>query len=185
MNTFYSKTYRILICFVFLFLIISCSSDEDSSDTTGDDVSVDVSGDDDTDGNSNDNEDVDDEEQAMADEILRLVNEHRRSIDLNKLRYNKLANRLAKKHTLYMIEEEAISHDDFDDRSNELMNKANAVSTGENVASYQRTAQEVMNDWLDSQGHRDNIEGNFTHIGISAIKNDNGIYYFTQLFLRK
>ena len=42
-----------------------------------------------------------------------------------------------------------------------------------------------MTAWLNSPGHRKNIEGDFTHIGIGVVKNDAGVYYFTQIFLKK
>ena len=61
----------------------------------------------------------------------------------------------------------------------------NAVATGENVAAGQTSATAVMNAWLNSSSHKENIEGNFTHIGIAAIQNSNGTYYYTQLFFRK
>ncbi|WP_152394919.1 CAP domain-containing protein [Paenibacillus guangzhouensis] len=39
---------------------------------------------------------------------------------------------------------------------------------GENVAKGQRSPQEVMNSWMNSQGHRANIlNKNFTHIGVA------------------
>ena len=84
-----------------------------------------------------------------------------------------------------MIGRSQISHDGFANRSDELGELENAVATGENVAAGQTSATAVMNAWLNSSSHKENIEGNFTHIGIAAIQNSNGTYYYTQLFLRK
>lgn len=40
-------------------------------------------------------------------------------------------------------------------------------AAGENIAAGQRTPQEVMEDWMNSPGHRGNIlSGDYTHIGI-------------------
>ncbi|WP_462408855.1 CAP domain-containing protein [Neobacillus sp. Marseille-QA0830] len=40
-------------------------------------------------------------------------------------------------------------------------------SAGENIAQGQRTPQEVVNAWMNSEGHRKNIlSPNFTHIGV-------------------
>ena len=60
----------------------------------------------------------------------------------------------------------------------------NAKAAGENVAFGYATGETVMEGWLNSPGHKANIEGNFTHIGIAAIKDENGRYYYTQLFFR-
>ena len=53
-----------------------------------------------------------------------------------------------------------------------------------NVASGYPTAKSFINNWLNSSGHKANIEGDFTHIGIAAIKDSHGRYYYTQLFYR-
>ena len=163
MKTYYSKTYLILICFALLIAATSCSKD----DTTNED-------------------DIEKEERlTVADEILQIVNDHRLSIGENTLETNTLATNLANEHTEYMIAQNDISHDDFNQRSDRLIDEENATRTGENVAYGQRSASAVMEAWLNSSGHRKNIEGDFTHIGIGVIKNDAGVYYFTQIFLKK
>lgn len=121
---------------------------------------------------------------SITEEILKLVNEHRQSINKSSLVRNNVADNLAKDHTIYMISENNISHDNFNTRFQELQQKVNAKSAGENVASGYPTAVSVMNGWLNSSGHKANIEGYFTHIGIAAIKDSQGRYYFTQLFYR-
>ncbi len=122
---------------------------------------------------------------SVAEEILQIVNAHRASIGKERLSFNTLANDLAYEHTLYMINQRDISHDDFDQRSDRLFTEENASRTGENVAYGQRSAKDVMNAWLNSSGHRKNIEGDFTHIGIAVVKNASGVYYFTQIFFKK
>lgn len=161
MKTLYSKIYCILVCLALLVCIVSCSKDDSSNDIEKQEV------------------------LSIAEEILQLVNVHRVSIGKEPLEMNALATDLAEEHTLYMIVQNDISHDDFDERSNRLFAEENASRTGENVAYGQRSAQAVMEAWLNSSGHRKNIEGDFTHIGIGVIKNDAGVYYFTQIFLKK
>lgn len=54
-------------------------------------------------------------------------------------------------------------------------------SAGENIAMGQQTAEEVMKDWMNSQGHRENIlNPNFTQIGVGYY---NG--YWVQEFIGK
>ncbi len=122
---------------------------------------------------------------SVAQEILELVNAHRRSKGKQPLAISPLANTLAQSHTEYMVRVNAISHDNFDARSDRLFKEDNARGTGENVASGQRSAAAVMEAWLDSTGHRKNIEGDFTHIGISVVNNASGRPFYTQLFLKK
>ncbi len=55
--------------------------------------------------------------------------------------------------------------------------------SGENIAYGQRTAAEVMNGWMNSQGHRANIlNGNYTKIGVGYYENGSGVKYWVQLF---
>lgn len=120
----------------------------------------------------------------IENDIIKLVNEHRTTLNKETLTVNILATKLAKEHTDYMIEHNKISHDYFQNRHDALVAKANASTAGENVASHYDTAQKVVDAWLSSTEHKENIEGNYTHIGIAAKKDSNGKYYFTQIFYR-
>lgn len=162
MKIFRLKTYVFALFLASIFISVSCSKDEISEDD------IELS-----------------ETLSMADEILQIVNSHRASIGKDPLEFNTLANDLAYEHTLYMIAQRDISHDDFDNRSDRLIVEENASRTGENVAYGQRSAKAVMEAWLNSSGHRRNIEGDFTHIGIAVIKNNSGTYYYTQIFFKK
>lgn len=124
-------------------------------------------------------------QQTIEEEIFNLVNKHRTSKGLPTLKVSNLANKLAKAHNQYMIDQRNISHDGFEQRANTLFMDEKAKNVGENVAAGQKTAKQVMDAWLQSEGHKKNMEGDFTHIGISAIKNKSGTYYFTQLFYKK
>jgi uncharacterized protein YkwD len=51
---------------------------------------------------------------------------------------------------------------------------------GENVAAGQKTANLVVDAWMNSPGHRANIlNPNFTNIGIGSITSDTGVIYWT------
>lgn len=59
----------------------------------------------------------------------------------------------------------------------------NYQTAGENIAKGQRTPEEVVNAWMNSEGHRENIMNpNFTHIGIGHVESGN---YWTQMFIGK
>lgn len=59
---------------------------------------------------------------------------------------------------------------------------ANAAMIAENVAINQRSASEVMNSWMNSEGHRENIlSKDATTIGIGCFYMD-GVYTWAQCF---
>lgn len=56
-------------------------------------------------------------------------------------------------------------------------------SAGENIAKGQQTPEEVVNAWMNSEGHRANIlNSSFTHIGVGYIEQGN---IWTQQFIGK
>ena len=56
-------------------------------------------------------------------------------------------------------------------------------SAGENIAKGQRSPEEVVNAWMNSEGHRANIlNGSFTHIGVGFSEDG---YIWTQQFIGK
>ncbi|NEY72741.1 sporulation protein [Bacillus mesophilus] len=53
-------------------------------------------------------------------------------------------------------------------------------TAGENIAMGQRSAEEVVRAWMNSEGHRKNIlNPSFTHIGVGHVEGN----YWTQLFI--
>ena len=190
----------VLVCFLFIGCLISCNEEtlvlegplDDEVVSADDDT---TSNDDTSDGNNDQNTDSANDatsacndtsvnETDIVSDILILVNEHRQSIGKSTLTFNCVATQLAIEHNEYMIAQNQISHDGFSERFQKLQEEVNARSAGENVASGYTSAESVMNAWLNSEGHKANIEGNFTHIGIAAVRNQQGRLYYTQLFYR-
>ena len=118
-------------------------------------------------------------------EILELINDHRLSMGLNPLRNMDIIKSQAYSHTDYMVDNNVVSHDNFYARKNYLMSTAGAKSVSENVAFGFTSAQSVVNAWLNSEGHKDNIEGNYTDFDISAEQNSEGKWYYTNIFINK
>ena len=117
---------------------------------------------------------------------ITLVNNHRKSIGLNELKFDETVYIYSTEHSKYMLNNEEVSHHNFNSRANNLVNEANAKSVGENVAySDILNIERTFNNWLDSEPHRKNIEGDFTHIAISIQTNDKGNSYHTQIFIKK
>ena len=56
-------------------------------------------------------------------------------------------------------------------------------TAGENIAMGQTSPSQVMNGWMNSEGHRANIlNSSFTKIGVGVVQNASGRYYWTQHF---
>jgi uncharacterized protein YkwD len=57
-------------------------------------------------------------------------------------------------------------------------------SAGENIAAGQKTPEEVVNGWMNSEGHRANIlNGKFTTIGVGYVEGGSYGSYWTQEFI--
>lgn len=77
-------------------------------------------------------------------------------------------------------------HKGFEIRVTNISRQIGPVSAAaENVAYGKLTAQQVVNGWLKSPGHKKNIDGNYSLTGIGVAKDNKGIIFFTQIFLRK
>lgn len=110
--------------------------------------------------------------------VYELVNIERQKVGLAPLTYNTNAQsaanvRAAEIHTLF-------SHD----RPNgtqcfTALDEAGVsyYSAGENIAIGQTTPEEVVNDWMNSAGHRANILGNFTSIAV-GFKDNAWVQFF-------
>ena len=125
------------------------------------------------------------ETKAIETEILELINQHRISIGLNTLVNHELIKGQAFSHTDYMTDISEVNHDHFFTRKSYLVNNANAVKVSENVAYGYSSATSVVNAWLNSEGHRKNIEGDYTDFEISAELGENNKWYFTNIFMKK
>ncbi len=125
------------------------------------------------------------EAKTIEVDILELINDYRLSLGLNPLNDMSVVKSVAFSHTDYMIDNDQVSHDNFFTRSNYLKANAGAKKVSENVAYGYSSAETVVKAWIKSEGHRGTIEGDFTNFDISAEKNNNGRWYFTNIFIKK
>jgi len=165
------KTIKTTIIVITLLLTVaSCSKDPQADQVV--DYSIDL-----TLAEQNDS--------RFALDILSLINEHRASTGLNALKMGtQFSTAYAVDHTNYMIDISQINHHNFGIRSAAL-ESTGAHQVGENVAFGYNSPEAVVNAWLNSTSHRDNIEGNYTHVGFGVkLCQDTNTYYFTQLFYK-
>lgn len=118
-------------------------------------------------------------------EVLKLINDYRASKGLNMLEKVDYIATVSEGHDNYMISVGEVSHNNFQDRHEALVKNLGAKTVSENVAYNYSTPQGVFNAWLASDGHRLNMEGDFTHFGIAIRANADGKKYYTNLFMKK
>jgi len=123
----------------------------------------------------------------MNADIINLVNEIRATKHLPPLKVLYAASIEAARHSQDMAAKRVpFGHDGFKERAIVLANELKGSSaTGENVAYGKMTAKEVITAWLQSPAHRANIEGNFTYTGVGVAKDNRGVIYYTELFVKK
>jgi len=122
----------------------------------------------------------------MEVNILYYVNLHRRAMGKHPLQINSFESSVAAQHSRNMASGRTpFGHKGLELRMNTIERQIGPLSaTAENVAYGQLTAKEVVDSWLQSPGHRRNIEGSFTLTGIGWAKDSKGMIYYTQIFTR-
>lgn len=128
--------------------------------------------------------------RVMEQEVVRLVNEERSKRGLSLLNENWELSRVARIKSQDMIDNNYFSHNSPVYGTPFQMITAFGIrysQAAENIAYGQQTAQQVMNTWMNSSGHRANIlNPNFNIIGVGiARKGTTGQLYFTQIFIKR
>jgi uncharacterized protein YkwD len=128
---------------------------------------------------------------SFAQEVLTLVNQHRASLGRTQLVISPTLTASASWKSLHMGYYRYMAHDDpappvartTADRLQTCGYPIGSVGWGENIAYGYPTPQAVMTAWLNSSGHRANIENaSYRAIGIGVARNASGTYYWTQNF---
>lgn len=123
---------------------------------------------------------------AWTEEFMELVNNHRRSIGLRSLIHDDEVGLIAIKHSQNMASGTvAFGHTGFSVRCAEARDALGGGNLcAENVAAGQTSPQSAFNSWMNSSGHRANIEqSRVTHTGFGYAKSSSGKYYWTQIFI--
>ncbi|WP_367770082.1 CAP domain-containing protein [Flavobacterium sp. WC2421] len=122
---------------------------------------------------------------ASEIEAMDLINEYRVSVGLNPLEKINHISYKSEEHDKYMITNNVVNHDDFVARSENIIKVLGAKTVGENIAYNYNSPQAAVTAWLNSPSHKENIEGNFTHFGISIRENPTtGKKYYTNIFAK-
>ena len=116
-------------------------------------------------------------------EVHRLINLHRTGIGLPALEWNNVIANECRQHSQDMANAHTINHDGFNERINKIGEAISWSWAGENVA-YNYSAQSVVTAWLNSPGHKSNIESNSDLTGVGVAFDEDSVMYFTQIFIR-
>ncbi len=119
---------------------------------------------------------------TIEKEIQALINQYRSSLNLSELKLQDIITEKADEHSDTMIKDGVASHKNFGERAAYIKNTLGADDVAENVGVNYNSAQGIVNAWINSDGHREVLEDNFTHIGVSAKKDADGNYYYTTIF---
>lgn len=115
------------------------------------------------------------------------INQYRKSIGLNSLTWDETISEQSKIHSVNMASGKLpLGHDQFKQRAEVIMTKITYNQVAENVAfnsGYTDPVTQAVQGWLKSPGHKKNIEGKYDLTGIGIVKNSQGEYYFTQIFV--
>jgi uncharacterized protein YkwD len=117
-------------------------------------------------------------------EIIQFTNDQRKKNKLAALTANATLMSMARSYAKLMADKNTLSHDlggGFENRMKKSSYKAKEV--GENIAMGRLTSSGVVDMWMKSKLHKDNIlNRNFTEIGVGFYKAKNGDIYFCQIF---
>jgi uncharacterized YkwD family protein/spore coat assembly protein SafA len=127
--------------------------------------------------------------KTVEESVLKIVNNERIKAGLRPLEMDWELQRVAREKSKDMAVKGYFSHQSPTYGSPFDMMKQFGIkyrTAGENIASGQRTPQEVMNSWMNSSGHRANIlKADFTHIGVGYYQGGQYGHMWTQMFIAK
>ncbi|MED3930834.1 CAP domain-containing protein [Priestia megaterium] len=119
--------------------------------------------------------------------VVDLVNQERQKQGLKPLTLNKKLSDVARTKSKDMMDKGYFDHNSPTYGSPFDMMKQFGIeytTAGENIAKGQQSPEDVMNAWMNSDGHRKNIlNPDFTEIGVGYVKGDTT--YWTQQFIGK
>lgn len=161
--------FRTALPLVLLFTVLSCTSEDAVQNTAGHATPPPNYG-------------FSSDELVLEDAI----NDYRISVGLNALKSIEYVSYKCEEHNEYMIDNNVLNHDLFSERSQDIIEAIGAIRVSENIAYNYVSASGVLQAWLDSPKHKANIEGDFTHFGISVRENtETGKKYYTNIFIKK
>lgn len=122
---------------------------------------------------------------GMERAIYKQINAYRARRGLEKLRWDDRMADQARVHSRNMARgRQGFGHSGFKQRirATGLRFSSAAENVGQN-RGYEDPADEAIAGWLNSHGHRENIEGDYNATGVGVARSRNGTFFFTQIFM--
>jgi uncharacterized protein YkwD len=121
--------------------------------------------------------------------VQQLINQYRGDKGLPALELSDIITTQARQHSRNMADGTVtFSHDGFPQRVDAIKTQIEVAAAGENVAmnsGYTDPAKVSVDGWIDSDGHRANIEGDYDLTGIGVAQSSTGGYFLTQIFIKR
>ena len=127
---------------------------------------------------------------TLEREMHQLVNQHRGRRGLAALQYDERLAEIAREHSSAMANRtRPFGHAGFEQRGSAVNRFLPYRGLAENVAYDGRGGANlsslVVEGWIGSAAHRQNIEGAYDVTGIGVARDREGVVYVTQLFVRR
>lgn len=125
------------------------------------------------------------EDDDFEQRVLELVNAERAKAGLAPVRYHGALDNAAEKHASHMSKVGRMAHDGIGDGDPGERIRAEGWRRGwgENVATGQTSAEQVVREWMNSPTHRRNIlDPNFRSMGVGHVTASNGRSFWAQEF---
>lgn len=156
---------RLAVLLLSLFILVSCSDDDGAGPVIPDPGIPEV-----------------------ENRVHTLINQYRVEQGLAPLTFADVMTTQARGHSRNMADGDVpFSHDGFEERVDVIRTQIEIAGAAENVAmnsGFSDPAQKAVEGWIDSDGHRNNIEGDYDLTGIGVAQSSSGAYYLTQLFAK-
>lgn len=129
-------------------------------------------------------------EQKIAAEVWTYANQYRTNHRLSALKRQPELDAIALRHSKDMAEGRVpFSHNGFNGRVNAVKRFAKVpYSVGENLyatTSEYFVASSAVKGWIESPGHKANLDGKWQFTGIGVARSRQGEYFITQLYVGK
>ena len=122
----------------------------------------------------------------QEEKVHQLVNQYRQQVGLRTLSLKSEISAVARQHSQNMADKVvSFGHEEFQKRTDEINTQIMFKRTSENVAMNNSPipAQVAVRGWINSEGHKKNMEGDYDLTGVGIARSRNGSWYFTQIFV--
>lgn len=124
-------------------------------------------------------------ETAIEQAILKDINAYRAKHWLSPLKMDPIISAQAKKHSQDMANHRmSFGHEGFSTRIKIITASIKNFQGGAENVAYNYKPTEIAQKWLQSPGHKRNIDGHYNLTGIGIAYDKQGKIYYTQMFVR-